>query len=478
MRYSSLELHWFSLALLYLLFLPGERERTAQANENLPPNIILFLADDQRADFLGCAGHPVLKTPNIDQLAAAGTRFVNMFVTTSICAASRASILTGLHERTHGYTFGTPPIRKMHSAKSYPAMLQAAGYRTGFVGKFGVQVEAGETPSMFEFFAPLSRNPYFKDLPDGTRRHVTEISGDKSIEFLRGCSAEQPFCLSVSFNASHAEDGDKINHFPWPKAMDGWYDDVATASPRLSDPRIFDSQPDFLKVSLNRQRWYWRWDTKDKYEQNARAYYRMISGIDRVIGRVLHELGELRLDQNTIVIYSADNGYYKGDRGFAGKWSHYEESLRVPLIIKDSRLGEDARGRELDCTALNIDLPATILDLAGVAIPPSYQGLSLVPWLESDVVTDWRTEFFCEHLMEADTRIPKYEGVRGQRYVYARYFEQKPAYEFLHDLEEDPDQLRNFASEASYSEVLEQMRRRCDDLRDEYGGGYGEEEAE
>lgn len=435
------------------------------------PNIVFFLIDDQRGDTLGCVGHPILKTPVIDSLAAEGVSFSNAFVTTSICAASRASILTGLYERTHRFTFGTPPIRQKHAEDSYPTLLRQAGYRTGFIGKFGVSVEGDTRSAMFDSFTPLGRNPYFKKQEDGTLRHETELAGDYAIEFIRSNPAGQPFCLSVSFNAVHAEDGDKENHYPWPKAVDGMYDNIEIPPPRLSDPAIFEAQPDFLKKSLNRERFFWRWDTPEKYQKNMRAYFRMISGVDRVIGRVMEEIRKLNLAENTIIIYMADNGYYMGDRGFAGKWSHYEQSLRVPLIIFDPKLPQPYRGKVRDEIALNIDLPATMLEIGGVDVPEHYPCRSLVPLVSGKTVADWRPDFFCEHLMNHEA-IPKWEGVRGQRYVYARYFEQAPIYEFLHDLEADPDQLKNFTSYPQYAKVLSEMRRRCDELRDAYGGPY------
>lgn len=461
---------WLCLAALVLV--GGVFAGRIATAADKSPNIIFFLTDDQRNDFLGCAGHPILQTPNIDRLAADGVRFENMFVTTSICAASRATLFSGLYERTHRYTFGTPPMNTAHTASSYPVLLRQAGYRTGFVGKFGVGVARGEQQKMFDFYKPLNRNPYFKKQPDGSLRHLTEIAGDKAIEFLESCDDSQPFCLSVSFNASHAEDSDKKDHYPWPKAMDGLYDDQTMPPPKLADPAVYESQPDFLKKSLNRERYFWRWDTPEKYQKNTRAYFRMISGLDNVIGRVLARLDELGRADNTVVIYAADNGYYQASRGFAGKWSHYEESLRVPLIIFDPRAEKQRRGKTVDAMVLNVDIPATMLAYAGVKIPESYQGRSLKPLVDGATVKDWRTDFFCEHLMDVGARIPKWEGVRDQRYVYARYFEQEPVYEFLHDLDADPDQLQNFVNDPMYADVLERMRSRCDELRDSYGGPY------
>ena len=457
----------YFLALLASLLFGLVCTTFAESETPQRPNILFFLVDDQRNDTLGCAGHPIVKTPAIDNMARAGIRFENAFVTTSICAASRASFLTGLHERTHGYTFGKPALSQAHMAMSYPMLLRKAGYRTGFVGKYGVATKGKPEGEMFDVFTPHGRNPYFKKQADGSLRHETEIAGDKAIAFLKEQPEGKPFCLSVSFNAVHAEDGDKKNHFPWPKAVDGLYDDVDIPAPRLADPEIYEKHPAFMKNSMNRQRFFWRWDTPEKYQHNIKSYFRMISGVDHVVGRVQKALQELELADNTVIIYMGDNGYYMGDRGFAGKWSHYEQSLRVPLVIHDPRSAGEFQGLELDSVALNIDVPATMLDLAGVPIPASYQGRSLVALQSGDTPSDWRSDFFCEHLMEHKA-IPQWEGVRDTRYVYARYFGQDPDFVFLHDLEADPDQLVNLANNPEYRNVLQQMSKRCDAFKSRY----------
>ncbi|MCS1408689.1 MAG: Arylsulfatase [Verrucomicrobia subdivision 3 bacterium] len=453
---------WIAVLMTSAFFSVGAAER---------PNIVFFLSDDHRSDFLGCAGHAIVRTPRLDELAGQGARFNNAFVTTSICAASRASIFTGLVERSHRYTFGTPPIAAEFTQNSCPQLLRASGYYTGFVGKFGVSVESGAKESMFDSFVPLHRNPYFKKKADGALRHLTEIAGDHAIEFIRQRDETKPFCLSVSFNAAHAEDSDRENHYPWPQAEDGLYENLTIPPPRLSSPSDYETQPEFLKASLNRVRYFWRWDTDEKYQKNVKAYYRMITGLDRVIGRILDELKSQGLSENTVVIFTGDNGYYKGSRGFAGKWSHYEESLRVPLIIYDPRLPQAQRGRVIERMALNIDLPATMLEFAEVGVPESYQGKSLAGLVAGEPVADWRTDFFCEHLFD-HAQIPKWEGVRQQRWVYARYFQQKPVFEFLHDLSADPLQRQNLAFEPQHAQTLQNLRQRCDQLRDEYGGAY------
>jgi arylsulfatase A-like enzyme len=439
----------------------------AEDDQAITPNILFLLVDDQRNDTLGCAGHDIIRTPEIDRLAAEGVRFRNAFVTTSICAASRASILTGLHERTHGYTFGTEPISAAHMATSYPALLRQAGYHTGFIGKFGVATAAAPNEVWFDVYQPHGL-PFIKTLPDGTKRHETQIAGDRAVAFLRDLPEGAPFCLSISFNAAHADDGNKEDHYPWPQVVDGLYDDMTIPPPRLAAPEYFDALPPFLRTSLNRRRFFWRWDTPEKYQKNMKGYYRMISGIDHVVGRIRRQLESLDLDDNTVIIYTADNGYYMGDRGFAGKWSHFEQSLRVPLIVYDPHLPEEDRGQVRSEIALNIDLAPTFLALAGVESPELYQGRSVLPLLQKgETAADWRTDFFCEHLME-HRDIPKWEGVRGERYVYACYFEQSPAYEFLHDLQSDPDQLRNLASDPECEDVLDRMRARCDALKRRY----------
>lgn len=196
----------------------------------LKPNIIFILTDDQRWDALGCAGNPIIQTPNMDELATNGVRFENAFVTSPICAASRASILTGLHERTHGFTFQTPPLARTHTDMSYPYRLRQAGYRTGFIGKFGVEVEKEAIGKMFDFYVPRVRTPYFKKV-DGKLRHLTEINGDEAIRFLRTCKPGQPFCMSISFNAPHAEDQDPKQYF-WPPACDNLYNDINIPGPK------------------------------------------------------------------------------------------------------------------------------------------------------------------------------------------------------------------------------------------------------
>lgn len=444
----------------------------AAARAAQPPNILFLFSDDQRYDTLSCAGHPIVQTPTIDRLAANGVRFRNAFVTTPVCWVSRSVVLTGQSVRAHAQRDAVPTVTPRALATIYPVPLRAAGYRTGFFGKWHMIQPKGFVPAdQFDVFEAITRNPYFKTMPDGTKRHETDIVCDRGIDFIKAQRKDQPFCLNLWFNAAHAEDNDRrpgIGHHPWPQSTDGLYEDRAIAPPRLGDPAIVARHPAFLMESINRARFFWGYDTPEKFETNVRAYYRMITGIDRGVARVIAALEAAGLADNTIIVYSSDNGYYLGDRGFQGKWSHYDESLRVPLVIYDPRLPREQRGRVVEAMALNIDFPATFLDWAGVKAPAVYEGRSLRPLLEGKTPADWRRYFFCEHVDLAPTLT--FEGIRDERYMYARYFDQTPAFEFLHDLKADPDERQNLAADPAKADALRTLRALCDTEMNARGG--------
>ncbi|MDE0916260.1 MAG: sulfatase-like hydrolase/transferase, partial [Planctomycetota bacterium] len=424
------------------------------------PNLLVVVTDDQRFDQLSCEGHPVLKTPNMDRLAAEGLRFANSFVTTSICAASRASLMTSRWEGSHGYTFGTPAMSKELADETYFARLHDAGYSTGFVGKWGVRFDPDVMSEHLDTYRPLSP-PYLRVRDGENARHVTDRAADEAIGFIGQQESGQPFCLTLSFNAPHAEDSNPLQYIP-PRDLAGLHADAEVAPPPLSDPSVFEALPKFLRDSLNRERWGWRFDTREKQVKRTLDYWRMISGVDRALGRVLDALDEQGLAQDTVVLFTSDNGYFLGERGFAGKWLIYEESVRVPLIIHDPRLPEDQRGRVVEPMVLNVDLAPTLLALAGVEVPDTYEGRSLVP-LFGQSPDSWRSDFLYEHRMKHPA-IPKSEGVRGERWVYARYYEQEPHYEQLFDLRSDPLQLTNLAADPAFEQQLSAQRTRCDEL--------------
>lgn len=436
-------------------FLPACKGNTQQINEK-KPNIIFILTDDQRWDALGFAGNPIIKTPNMDKLAGSGLYFKNAFVTTSICAASRASLFTGLFERTHNYTFGQPPLNNLYMLESYPYLLIKAGYKTGFVGKFGVKVNEGIKDSLFDWRKETAW-PYIKEI-DGKKIHLADIEGNHAIDFIKS-NKEQPFCLSLSFWSPHADDGAKEQYF-WTEYCDSLYKDVVIPLPETADPAFFESLPDFLKTTMNRERWYWRFDTPEKYQHMVKGYYKMISGVDSVIGRIRNTLRVEGLAENTVIIFMSDNGYFLGDRGYADKWLMYEQSIRVPMIIYDPRQPEASRGKVFDEMVLNIDVTPTILHLGGVQSPERYQGSDLIAFYEKKP-ENWRTGIFCEHWLEKNSTILKTECFRDDTWKFIRY-QDHPDFVELYNLKEDAKEVNNLAVDKNYADKIEFCKQKCD----------------
>ncbi len=437
------------------------------APEHARPNLIFILTDDQRWDALGFMPGSQVQTPSIDKLAKEGVIFDNHFVTTSICCVSRASILTGQYARRHGIGDFATPLTDAQWKKTYPALLRENGYRTGFVGKFGV----GNANSMekmaanFDFWRGIAGQggKYFIDPKDKTRKHQTALYGDQSLEFLDGCSKEKPFCLSVSFTAPHARD-----HMPREFTPDdrdaSVYNGTTLTEPELAKDRYFKLLPKSVQTSEARTRWTWRFDTAEKFQKNTKDYFRLISGIDREVGRMMDKLKEKGFDDNTVVIYTSDNGYALGDRGLAGKWFMYEESLRDPLVIYDPRQPAEKRSRHEKAMTLNIDFAPTMLDLAGVKPPAGMQGRSLVPLIGNKTPADWRTEFFYEHHF-GEKIIPPSEGVRTQRFTYLRWVNEKPPIEELYDLEKDPKQISSLTKSKEMAATLGELRGKWENYR-------------
>jgi arylsulfatase A-like enzyme len=473
---TTLKIHprsWFALAwLLACAFLSNEPARTAPAPQAARPNVLFLITDDQRFDMMGNV-NPLLHTPEMDRLAREGVRFEQAFVTTSICAASRASLLCGLVERSHRYSFLTPPLADSLVDISFPKLLREAGYRTGYVGKFGVNLHPGATARLYDYFEPRG-HPYWKKQPDGSLRHLTDIEGDLAVKFLEAQARAgdgRPFCLTVGFNAPHAQDADPRQYF-WQHEVDSLYQDVKVPRPPLSDAGFYNHLPEFLRDgTMNRHRWRWRFDFESKRQEMTKGYWRMISGVDLVIGRLRQKLDQLHFSANTVIILIGDNGYFLGERGYAGKWLPYEPSIHVPLLMFDP-IGRFSRANLRPTNlVLNIDVPPTILDVAGVPIPEKMQGRSLVALARGEAPADWRKDIWIEHLM-MEPSIRKHEGVRTERYKYIRYFEANPVLEELYDLREDPLETVNLVNSPRHRPILEQLRRRTNQLRDQYGGEF------
>ncbi len=462
---------WGMLGILLLGTVPetvGQKQKTKVQEK---PNILFILTDDQRWDALGFAGNPNIQTPEMDKLAKSGAWFRNAVVTTPICSASRASILTGLHERTHKYTFQTGPVRSEYMEASYPAVLKDAGYYTGFFGKFGVNYSKSE--ALFDVMDDYDRNNqyhdykgYFYKLLNGDTVHLTRYTGQQALDFIDNAPGDKPFCLSLSFSAPHAHDP-ATDQYYWTQSSDELYQNMVMPAPELADDRYFNEQPLPVREGFNRLRWTWRFDTPEKYQHSVKGYYRMIHDIDLEIGRIREKLKAKGLDKNTVIIVMGDNGYFLGERQLAGKWLMHDLSVRVPLIVYDPRA---KKALQPDDMALNIDVPATILDLAGVPAPESWHGKSLVPLVRGHLKTLQRDTILIEHLWEFEN-IPPSEGVRTAEWKYFRYINDKSD-EALYNITDDPQEIKNLALNPQYTEVILKLRDKLNRLAAEYTDPY------
>jgi arylsulfatase A-like enzyme len=447
-----------SISVFCSIVSPG----SAQEPKKKRPNIVFLLADDLRWNVLGCTGDKLAQTPHLDALAKRGILFRNHFVTTSICAVSRASILSGQYARRHKINDFATSFTPDAYALTYPMLLKGAGYRVGFIGKFGV---GNKMPDQsFDYWRGFpGQGSYFGK---GETVHLTARMGEQALEFLQGCKKDKSFCLSLSFKAPHAMDAAKREYPPDPRD-EKLFRDVTFPSPKTADPKYFLALPDFVQKSESRTRWQRRFATPEMFQTVVRDYYRLVTGMDREVGRILAEMDRLGLAEDTIVIFASDNGYFFGEHGLADKWYLYEESIRVPLIVFDPTSPARSEGRNMiDSMMLNIDLAPTMLDYAGVAIPKTMQGQSIRPWVRGETPA-WRKDWFYEHYTAAKI-IPPSEGVRTTRWTYLRWMKDAAhPVEELYDLQTDALQERNLAAEPQHQETLRQLRDRWQQMRND-----------
>ncbi|WP_282035732.1 sulfatase-like hydrolase/transferase [Saccharicrinis aurantiacus] len=443
----------------------------AQTGSKEKPNIIFILTDDQRWNALGYAGNKEIQTPEMDKLAQEGAFFSKAIATTPICSASRSSLFTGVHERTHRYTFQSGEIRSELMEEAYPRLLKESGYYTGFYGKFGVKFTGKE--EMFDEIEDYDRENrykdyrgyYYKTLGKDTV-HLTRYTGQKALDFIDNAPKDKPFCLSLSFSAPHAHDGAPLQYF-WQEEPGKLYNDIDLPKAALSEDKYFDALPQPVKDGFNRLRWGWRYDTPEKYQHSVKGYYRMIYGVDLEITKIREKLKENGQDENTVIILLGDNGQFLGERQIAGKWLMYDNSVRVPLIVFDPRADKHL---DIDDMALNIDIPSTILDLADVEIPSQYQGESLVSIVSGQEESIGRDTILIEHLWEFDN-IPPSEGVRTAEWKYFRYINDKSSEELYH-LTKDPHEIKNLAGKAKYKKKLAEFRAKNDELAKRYADPF------
>ncbi len=422
------------------------------------PNFLVLVSDDQRWDQLSYADDPLiteLKTPNMDKLAQEGVYFRNAFVTSPICAVSRASIMTGRYASTHGMNHFNTPIEPDVLSKSYPAILHDNGYRTAVLGKWGMGI-AG-TENIFDVFnAWYNQGAYFHDTDSG-RIHNSEWLALRSREFLESCTPDQPFCLTVLFKSPH--------HPYQPDERDkNLFEDVVIPKRTTDTPEAYQAMaPHVMDSSLNKWCYYdERKDeiTKDDFEKN---FLRCVISLDRSVGKIMQSLKDLNLDKNTLTIYLSDNGYMWGEHGLGGKWLLYEESIRVPIMIHGQGISKKMKGAKLNHLTLNIDIAPTILDLAGIPIPEVMNGLSLLPQIKGNG-TPLRSDFFMEHvgIIEVKTPIPDSRGVRSEDWKYIRYINVKPEVEEMYNIRLDPLESNNLINDPNHADIRDQLRKTYD----------------
>ncbi len=464
-------------SLVFLLFLTVSAVCQAAAR----PNIVFIFTDDHGAQAISAYGSRVNQTPNIDRLAREGMLFENCFVSNAICGPSRAVILTGKHSHINGFTDNGSNFDG--SQQTFPKLLQGAGYQTAMIGKWHLKSD----PTGFDYWDILiGQGPYYNPpmIQNGTRvkreGYTTKILTDLALDWLETeRDKSKPFMLMYQHKAPHR------NWQPGPEDLT-LYDDVTIPEP----PTLFDKwegrtsanreqkmtvehdlNDNDLKLNPPRnltpeQRALWdaayepknqafreaNLEGKDlirwKYQRYAKDYLRCVTAVDRNIGRVLSYLDEKGLSENTVVIYSSDQGWYLGEHGWFDKRWMYEESLRMPLIVRWP--GVTQAGSRNDDLVQNLDFASTFLEMARVAIPDDLQGQSIVPLLQGTRPGDWRRSIYYHYYeFPGAHSVARHYGVRTERYKLIHFY-QKDDWEF-YDLLADPDEMQNRFGDPNYA---------------------------
>ena len=465
------------------------------------PNILFIMTDDQTVNQMSCYGHPFLQTPNMDRIAFEGTRFTNCFCTNSLCAPSRSTVLNGCYSstsgvRTNSYPMAGEPEQLNPELPTFPELLKQAGYQTGLVGKYHIS----QNPIGFDEWHILPGqglyfNPVF--IENGERKqydgYVTDIITDKALDYLRRRDPERPFCLVYQHKAPHRPFTPAPRHahlwedieIPYPVTFN---DDYATRRvARLAvDMRLnFNLVRDYANEIKNlsdeeKKKWI--------YQRFVKDHNRAVVGVDENLGRVLAYLDQEGIIDDMLIIYTSDNGFFLGEHGWYDKRFMYEESLRLPLVIRYPRLGSP--GQVCDAFVLNVDFAPTILDIAGLPVPDFMHGRSLKLLLTGNTPKNWRDIAYYHYYenywltvgpgrgamedlnfdFEAFSktgpkfnrnihRVLPHRGVRTERYKLIEYYTEKDGYMEFFDLQYDPHELCNAYGHPVYKEVIDHLTR-------------------
>lgn len=450
---------------------------TARTNK---PNIVFIMSDDHAAHAISSYGSKVNETPNIDRIASEGIRFDNCFCTNSICSPSRAAILTGTYNHINGIKtiFDEFDGRK----QTFPKLLQSNGYQTSIIGKWHLGHGGHSNPTGFDYWNVLPhqgeyRNPVMIEMGQEKQYegYVTDLITDMSIDWMDKRDKERPFMLLCHHKAPHRSwvPDEKHAHLyedediPEPPTFHDDYANRATAASAalmrvdrdLNDRDLKQKPPEGLSEA-ERKSW--------NYQRYMKDYLRCVASIDDNVGRMLDYLDEQGLAENTIVVYTSDQGFFLGDHGWYDKRFMYEESLRMPFLVRYPSLIQ--AGLTEERITVNVDFAPTFLELAGLSIPEDMQGVSLVPLLKGEVPEKWRTSMYYrywEH-MSPPHRVYSHYGIRTERYKFIYYYseslgstgaldEPKEKEWELFDLQQDSAELHNVYHDPVYADVVKQL---------------------
>ncbi|HEY2574108.1 MAG TPA: sulfatase-like hydrolase/transferase [Verrucomicrobiaceae bacterium] len=432
---------------------------TARAAAPAKPNIIFLLADDLAAGAVGYSGNGDVITPNIDKLASDGLRFMNHYDTTSICMASRCTVMTGLYEFRHGCNFEHGDLERRFIEKSYPVLLRQAGYFTGFAGKIGFVLDGEKFEALEPLFDEWAGGPgqtlYETAKNKGIAKyadrypHCSRAYGAWAQDFLKTAKrAGKPFCLSVSFKAPH------MPYTPDPIDI------------KLYEGRKFTRPPNFgvengrhlsAQVHTSRAATAYREWVHD-FDATVAKYYALVTGVDAAVGMIRESLAREGLDESTVIIFTSDNGYNAGSHGFGDKVIPYEEGSKAPLIIYDPRLSKERNGRVCNAITGNMDMAATIFALAGLPPPDGIDGKDLLPLLANPKgqVREFLPLF---NFWGVDTAQSLAVVTTEWKYIYwySAAAGMKPTEELFH-IGQDRYEMSNSFADPNYASVLAKMR--------------------
>jgi N-acetylglucosamine-6-sulfatase len=435
-------------------------------------NVVFILSDDHRYDAMSFMGHPFLETPHLDSIAKNGVHVKNAFVTTSLCSPSRASILTGLYTHKHRVIDNNRLVPE--GTRYFPEWLQQAGYATAFIGKWHMGSSADDPRPGFDHWVSFRGQGRYLPSPGSTlnvdgehvpqKGYITDELTDYAVDWLKQQTPEEkPFFLYLSHKAVHANFTPAARH-------EGRYADAPFAMPASGDADApgYRSQPRWMRDQRNS--WHgvdFPYHSELDIGKYYKRYAETLLAVDDSVGRVLAQLEEMGVRDDTLVIYMGDNGFMFGEHGLIDKRVAYETSIRVPMLMQCPSLFPG--GGVIEQVVANIDIGPTILHAAGLRTPSHMDGRSVIPLLRGEDV-DWRDYFLYIYYWEKNfPQSPTVFALRGDRYKYITYYGLWDTDE-LYDLQADPDETRNLIDDEGLADVVKEMEDRLYAMLSEEGG--------